>query len=60
MNSAYFHILADCEDTLLSLVYEKKREIQFVIKLPVFKKRNVYIYATDLCQFKCWKFCFQA
>ena len=28
-----------------------------MIKLPVLK--NVDIYRTILCQFKCWKYCFQ-
>ena len=26
-----------------------------MIKLPVFKKINFRIYATNLCQFKCWE-----
>ena len=29
-----------------------ERGTQFLIKLPVFKKRNVHIYVTILCQFK--------
>ena len=31
-----------------------------MIKLPAFKNRNIHIYATNLCQFKCWWYCFQA
>ena len=38
----------------------QERGSQFVIKLSVFKKRNFHIYATNLCQFKCWEYCSQA
>ena len=31
-----------------------------MIRLAVFKKRNAHIYATHLCQFKCWEYYFQA
>ena len=32
-----------------------------MIKLPVFKKKkNVHTYATNLCQFKCWEYCFKS
>ena len=60
LNSAYYHILSDCEGSLSSLIYMQERRSQFVIKLPVFKERNVHTYATYLCQFKCWEYCFQA
>ena len=33
---------------------------QFVIKLPVSKKINVYNYTTNLCQFKYSEYCFKA
>ena len=60
LNSPYFHILSDCEDSLSGMVFVKGRESQLMIKIPVFKNRNGQIYATILCQFKCWKYCLQA
>ena len=48
LNSAYFHILSDCEDSLSSLVCVYERRSQLVFKLPVFKERFFHIYATNV------------
>ena len=49
-----FHLLSyfvKLWDSLSSLVCVYERESQFVIKLPVFKKRNVHVYAIYLCRY---------
>ena len=46
--------------TVLQLGMRVGEGSQFVIKWPVFKKRNVLIYATNLRQYKCWEYCFPA
>ena len=60
LNSGYFHILSDCEDSLSGLVRVQERRHQFMVKLPLFKKGNYHIYATNLYQCKYWEYCFQA
>ena len=42
------------------MVSVQERGNQFRFKLLVFKERNVHIYTTILCQFKCREYCFQA
>ena len=45
LNSPYFHLLSDSEDSLSGTECVLKREGQFMIKLPFFKKINIHIYA---------------
>ena len=58
LNSAYFHILSDLEDSLSRLACVGEGEL-IVVTLPVFNEKNVHIYITNLCQFECWEYCFQ-
>lgn len=45
LNSPYFHLLSDSEDSLSGTECVLKKGSQFMIKLPFFKKINIHIYA---------------
>lgn len=57
-NSSWFHILLDSGVSLSGMVVYMKEPIYDYIYS--FQEKNINIYFTILCQYKRWKYCFQA
>ena len=62
LSSHWFHILIGCEESLsgTGMFVKERGGPNLWLNCLFSRETNVYIYLTILCQFKCWKYCFQA